>query len=423
MSANSIKKYISVTLIILILSYTILGLFSFGSNTSYAATGFSTDISGINEKSYPGYKALIQNLQKKYPKWNFKLYYTGLKWNEVIIRESQGHGTKSPKSLFQYGSTYKGDWYCPVCGTREYDNGSWRCASEPAIKYMMDPRASINESDVFQFQDIGYDSSIDSADIKTMVSGTFLDKTELITAILNAGKDKKINPLFISARILQEQGTTGSVLSAGNGYNGQYKGYYNYFNIGATGDSTAEVITNGLKHAQSKGWNTPELSIKGGISLLADNYVADGQNTCYFQKFNVIDKSNLYNNQYMQSIMAAQFEGAKLRSAYADINKLNGDYTFIIPVYEGMPTATSSRPNANATYTQKTYDIAKLNVTSTLTLRASPNGTFIEDISKGTTVKILERATSKVGGIYWDKVVITNNVYNGYSGYMARGER
>ena len=50
-------------------------------------------------------------------------------------------------------------WFCPVCGTKSYDNGSLRCASMEALKYMMDPRNSLNSSDVFQFMELSYDNS------------------------------------------------------------------------------------------------------------------------------------------------------------------------------------------------------------------------------------------------------------------------
>ena len=286
---------------------------------------------------------------------------------------------------------------------------------------MMDPRNSINADDIFQFQDISYDNTIDAAAVKVMVTGTFLDRADLIEDILSAGSKKNINPLFIAAKILQEHGNNGSVLSSGNGYKGQYVGVYNYFNAGATGANEEEVIINGLKYAQSSKWTTPEASIIGGISLIADNYVAKGQNTCYFQKFNVINKGSLYGNQYMQNVMGAQTEGEKILNAYTKINKLNGTYTFIIPVYENMPQTVCARPDPNIDFVKKEYDQAKLNVDGTLALRASPSGTVIRHVANGADVTILVRAVTKVGGYYWDKVVAYEKGV-GYSGYMAREE-
>ena len=372
---------------------------------------------GINDAAYPGYRALIQSLQSSYPSWNFRLYYTGLDWNEVIVSECQGHNG-SPKSLFQYGSSYRGDWYCPVCGTKKYDNGTWYCASEAAVAYVMDPRNSINATDIFQFHDLSYTSTFDyGPGVRAMVTGTFLNNEELILAIIEAGTTKNINPLFITARILQEQGPTGSVLSSGNGYGDpkQYVGYYNYFNIGATGNTTEAIILNGLATAYARGWNTPKASIIGGITTLADNYVSKGQNTCYFQKYNVVNKNNLYGNQYMQNILAAQSEGTKIRNAYNAISALGGNHTFIIPVYENMPAQASPRPNASADYVAKEFDKATLNA-SELAIRATPNGRVLGYAYLGANITVLARATDKINGLYWDKVMASN-----YYGYMARG--
>ena len=121
-------------------------------NKTYAVTqSFSADIENINESKYPGIKEKIKQLQSKYPNWNFKILYTGLDWNKVITNEYTGHGA-SPKNLIYKTSSYQGEWICSICGEKGYDNGNWKCASEQAIKYIMDPRNSITETNIFQFE-------------------------------------------------------------------------------------------------------------------------------------------------------------------------------------------------------------------------------------------------------------------------------
>ena len=44
-------------------------------------------------------------------------------------------------------------------------------------------------------------------------------------------------------------------------YNSTYRGYYNFFNIGATG---SDIMANGLKYAKNNGWSSPEKAIHGG---------------------------------------------------------------------------------------------------------------------------------------------------------------
>lgn len=380
---------------------------------TYAVTQtVSADINNINESKYPGFKERIKLLQSKYPNWNFKILYTGLDWNTVIANEYTGHGAK-PTNLIPNSANYKGAWLCPICKETPYDNGSWRCVSEQGIKYMMDPRNSINASDIFQFEELtntGYDMNI----IRTMTSGSYLAGHEQV--IVNSSVSNNMNPYYIIARLLHEQGKTGATAVFGRGYNGQYVGYYNAFNIAASGNTEADIILNELKYAQKKGWNSLDASITGGINFLSSQYVNYDQNTLYLQKFDVAAKGGFYCNQYMQNILAAQNEGATIRNVYIDINTMAYSHTFIIPVYENMPQTPCVRPNSSGTSTVET-DLVKVNVDTNLRIRNSPNGsTTVDLLYKNEIVTRLEKATSKVNGTYWDKIQKSN----GSVGYAAR---
>lgn len=405
------KKIIAVILVFTILISLLISILN--QNKSYAVTqSISSDIANIDTSKYPGIKEKIQSLKNKYPNWNFKILYTGLDWNSVIQNEYTGHGT-SPKNLVQKTSNYQGEWICAICGDTPYDNGSWRCASEAAIKYMMDPRNSLNESDIFQFEELtnaGCDINI----LRNMTSGTFLAGHE--QGIINAANNNNVNPYYIVARLIQEQGRNGTVLTSGSGYNGQYVGYYNAFNIAASGNTTSAILTNALAYAQKKGWTSLDASIDGGINFLAKQYIQKGQNTLYLQKFDVEATNGLYSNQYMQNILAAQSEGATLRNTYINMNTMSSSHTFIIPVYENMPQTTCARPNTDGTSTTDA-DLIRVNVDSTLRIRNEPNGgTTIGWLYKDEIVTRLEKATTKVAGTYWDKVQKSN----GTIGYAAR---
>lgn len=408
------NKKIKIISLILILTVVINILMSVViKNKTYAVTqSFSTDIENINESKYPGIKQRIKQLQSQYPNWNFKILYTGLDWNQVISNEYTGHGT-SPKNLVYKTSNYQGKWICAICGEKGYDNGNWKCASEQAIKYMMDPRNSLDTSDIFQFEELT-NNGCDINTLKTMTSGTFLAGHE--QGIINASNNNNVNAYYIVARLIQEQGKAGSVLAKGTGYNEQYVGYYNAFNIAASGNSTAEILTNALAYAQKKGWTSLEASIDGGIRFLAKQYIQKGQNTLYLQKFDVEATNGLYSNQYMQNILAAQNEGTTLRNTYINVNSMSSSHTFIIPVYENMPSNLCSRPDTNETsITEK--DVVKVNVDSTLRIRNNPNGdTTVGWLYKNEVVERLEKATSKVAGTYWDKIQKSN----GTIGYVAR---
>ncbi len=418
-----INKQLKLCLVVTIIVYFVLTLIPGRSNFSYAgrvaAGTLTSDIDGIDEGLYPGYKNLIYNLRNIKPNYNFQLYYTGLDWNEVLVGEYQSHGS-SPLNLFTAKTNYTGMWYCPICGTRKYDNGTLCCASREAIAYMMDPRNSINESDIFQFKALeGSDVSVE--DITRVVSGkgAFLNNPEAIQAIYDASVMYNINGYFLVAKIINEHGNNGTVLTSGNGYNGNYVGCYNYFNVGSYGNGSAAIINNGLEYAQKNGWTSIRASILGGAQIVKNNYIdTRKQNTLYFQKFNVVYSSALFSYQYQTNIMAAQSQGSSLKSYYGSSTTASS-YTFIIPVYENMPTSACARPDVNVTNTINYEDGVVTNVSSSLKVRASGrlSGMAIGKLNNGESIKILQRATTQVDGYYWDLIV--SNV-DGTYGYAAR---
>ena len=97
---------------------------------------------------------------------------------------------------------------------------------------MMDPRNSINNSDVFQFlqlssssQDYTNNQTVRNV-LKSMANGIKYMDEECINAILKAATDYHVDPYYIMAKIVGEQGgaekPTVSALVSGNGYNGNY---------------------------------------------------------------------------------------------------------------------------------------------------------------------------------------------------------
>ena len=408
---KTLKKILASIIILTIITYILSSIII--QNKSLAVTqSTSTDINSIDTAKYPGIKEKIQALQKKYPNWKFKILYTGLDFNEVIANEYTGHG-KSPKNLIYKSANYQAAWICSICKERIYDNGNWRCASEEAIKYMMDPRNSINESDIFQFEELTK-TDTDINTIKNMTNGTFLAGYE--QAIINTANSNNVNACYIVARLIQEQGKTGTVLTSGKGYNGQYVGYYNAFNRGASGNSTEAILLNGLATAKKYGWTSLEKSISGGIDFIANQYIHKGQNNLYLQKFDVEATNGLYSNQYMQNLMAAENEGLTLKNTYINTNAMSSSHTFIIPVYENMPKADCARPSTNET-SNVTTDLVRVNVNSTIRLRDAVNGNnTVGWLYKDEIVTRLEKATAKVNGTYWDKI----KKANGTTGYVAR---
>ena len=398
-------------LILFVIIYLVISFLPKTTVKSYAATytykKSSNNLPSNFDSNYPGYSSLLKSMVKEHPKWTFKLYETGLDWDTVINNEYTGHG-KSPKNVVP--SSYSNAWICSICGKEGQDSGAWYCASRGAIEHIMDPRNSLNSSNVFQYLLLSNDKNITKAQVKTMASKIdYLDDDDIVDAIYESADELNINPFYIIGKILQEQGANGSIMCSGKGYKGEYKGYYNLFNVGASGKGEEAVITNGLKYAKEKGWNTPKKSIEGGIGLIK-NFIQRGQDTLYYQKFNVTYKP-YYANQYAQNLLDAQSIGSILKGYYADANLLDSAFTFEIPLYKNMPKSAVKSPSI----TTETGELAYINANGGLKLKDAPNGDTIDVISEGTQVLITERATKKIGGYYWDKVSTPAG-----TGYMAR---
>ncbi len=422
------KKIVSLILIFMIFSYILMALMPCFELKVYAADQaagtLSRDINGIDDKLYPGYKKLINDLKQKHPEYTFLVYYTGMDWETVINVEYQGHG-KSPKNLVQLNDNYNGLWICPICGIQKFDNGSWCCASKDALEYMMDPRNSINESDVFQFKNLE-GSDVTYEDIARVVAkyGSYINNDEVINAIVEASNTYNINGYFLVSKIINEHGKDGSTLSNGQGYKGNYVGYYNYFNIGSFGNGEATIINNGLSRAKKEGWNTRRLSILGGAKVVRESYITEySQNTLYYQKYNVSGRSTIGSHQYQQNIMAAQSQGEDLKEYYDGTTSVK-EYEFIIPLYKNMSSKVSVRPDVTKENKVTYQDAVVKNISKTLTVRATPglSGMAIGKIDNGEGLKVLLRMPEPIDGYYWDMIVTNATGMYGYAARNVNGE-
>lgn len=387
--------------------------------TSFAGT-FSSDINGIDESKYPGIKKQIQNLQKNHNNYKFQVYYTGIDWTEAITMEYQGHGN-SPKNLFSASDKYQGKWYCPICGYKSYDTG-WHCASKEAIEYMMDPRNSLDETSVFQFKNLE-NSDVTADNIQTVINNkymsyAYINNPTAINSMIKASSEYGLNGYSILAKIVNEQGSGTSPLVTGSGYQGEDVGYYNFFNVGAYGNGIVTVMRNGLKYAKNKGWDSVEKSILGGSDYYKSQYIGRGQNTLYYQRFNVVYTNSLFSHQYQQDIMGAQTSGTLLKKYYTMSSTISTvEQNFIIPLYENMPAVACSRPSTTENNTTN-FEKAKV-LTNKLPVRANPNGNrVISYLNEGESLRVVERATKVSNdGNYWDTIVTDTD---GTYGYVLR---
>ena len=295
------------------------------------------DGSNLDEDKYPGYKELIDELKASHPNWTFTLFYTRLDWEEVIANEGHSDTRTSPLNLIPDSSEYPEDWRCEICGDKRYDNGTWLCASDKAIRYQMDPRNILNYDNIFQFAELKYTEGAQTVEgVMSLTEGSFLEGESIAEALIQAGANANLDPYFITSRLIQEQGRSGTTLSRGYEYNGII--VYNPFNINATGNSSEEIIENAARYAYEQGWDSMEKALIGGVSFVKDDYIDLGQNTLYLQKFDVVNQDGeLYTHQYMQNLLAPDSEASNMKSIYESSNTVDANLNFIIPLYENMP--------------------------------------------------------------------------------------
>ena len=294
------------------------------------------DGENLNETKYPGYKELIDKLLEEHPNWTFTLFYTKLDWNDVIDNEGHQDGRQYPLNLIPDTDDYPEDWRCEIDKDKRFDNGTWLCASDKAIKYKMDPRNILNDENIFQFKELNYVENAQTIEgLNRITDGTFLEGDSICNSIIEAGRNSNLDPYFIASRLIQEQGRDGTTLSRGYEYNNSI--VYNPFNINAIGNSKDEILDNAAKYAYEQGWDSLEKAIIGGIDYMKEGYINVGQNTLYLQKFDVVKQEGLYNHQYMQNLLAPTSEASNMKGIYETSNTVDSELNFIIPLYENMP--------------------------------------------------------------------------------------
>ena len=150
------------------------GVEDFEIESKAASTQYTEEYNSktFDSDAYPGYATLIDALLEEHPNWTFTIFYTGLDWSQVLKNETTvSHG----RNLVS--SSKSGDWICSVCGDTAYDNGSWRCASESAVAYYMDPRNSLYEDYIFQFENLEWEDGMYSVSgVSTILEGTFMER-------------------------------------------------------------------------------------------------------------------------------------------------------------------------------------------------------------------------------------------------------
>ena len=75
----------------------------------------------------------------------------------------------------------------------------------------MDPRNILNEDDIFQFLELKFTEGAQTVEgIKSLTEGSFLEGDSIAEALVQAGRNANVDAYFITARLIQEQGRSGT---------------------------------------------------------------------------------------------------------------------------------------------------------------------------------------------------------------------
>ncbi len=386
------------------------------------------------------YQGLLQQLHASHPNWIFVAVDTGLDWNTVVEMESRS--SLSSANCYSLLPDFSGRLllskaaadYNVSTGTYIVKDGDeWVSASKPAVAYFMDPRNFLTEENIFQFETFAYNETFHTlSGVESILKGTDLYNKKITyvntagtqvtaeltygEAIYAAGIKYGISPIVLASKIRQE--TSGSFsngsISGTYSYGGvSYRGYYNFYNIGANGISSSQgsAIANGLIYAKGgstgtetsygRPWTSPLLSIDGGAAYMTDSYLRRGQNTIYFKKFNTVVKP-YYANQYMQNLYGAEAEGRNAYASYKECGILNNAFVFYIPVYRNMPAYQSTVTIEKTVTTGQTTD--------ELSLRTGPSTAYpiLTKIPSGASITVK-------GGVHIDNTVgVIKRLYDPY---------
>ena len=368
-------------------------------------------------------------LKVKYPNWDFQPVNTGLDYAVAVAKESKcGKNTITNKAVAEYIDT--------SC-TSALDSGSAH-ASSKAIAYYLNPLNFLKEETIFMFEDQYINKNISTANYTTAAGKTFAKKTTdaipyMSEIVSNASNESGLSQMAISARFKKELGTGFAnnglmyCIIAGNYTTkyGWYYGananptwkqndptnranldlYYNWFNIGASDGS--DVTKRSFAFAVNSGWGgtadqktNRQIAMTGGSKWIVNNYLAVGQNTVYFNKFNTHPNktSSLYAHQYMSDVQAPEGESKIVYNAYKSANMLNSNFKFYIPIYSNLGAAINNVPDGatNEDVNNNSGGVAPATMVVSSGLKVSNN--IITGVKPGTNINDIKNKIAALGG-------------------------
>lgn len=313
----------------------------------------------LDAQGFPeSYKTALRTLHAKYPTWVFKADHIPYNFEDAVKEESVvGRSLVSYKSISSWKSLEAGSYDWNTGTWYSFDGSAWAAASKELVAYCMDPRNFLDETYIFQFEALSYDSNLHTKEgIEKIIANSFMssnmvDENMTYTdAFIQAASQSGVSPYHLVSRVIQEMGVKGESGSISGTLPG-YENLYNYYNQGAYVHDGRTAIENGLIYANTpdefslRPWNNRLNAIIGGAKTIGKSYISIGQDTLYYQKFDFVGTP--YTHQYMTHILAPSSEAVNMSKAYTQEMKNSMTIVFKIPVFNNMPQKVCQKPTSD----------------------------------------------------------------------------
>ena len=213
----------------------------------------------LDSQGFPdSYKDGLRQLHAQYPNWVFVADHNGTDWNTMV--EKQNVKTRSlvhKDNISSWKSTADGCYNWETGEWYSFDSGGYVQASSELVQYVLDPRNFLDDTYIFMFEALSYDSSVQNmSGVESIISGSFMDGSShdldgytYPSLLMKAGEMSQVSPYHLATRIIQEQGYNGTGRQISGNVSG-YVGYYNYYSQNAYASGGYTAVQNGLRYAK-----------------------------------------------------------------------------------------------------------------------------------------------------------------------------
>ena len=393
----------------------------------------------LKAKGFPEqYWDALCNLKAKYPNWEFNAINTTIDFPSAVAGESCKCSIKDEDENSRKG-------YLDRTCNKKYDDG-YTGASSTAVAYYMNPLNFLDEKYIFMFESNYTNNSLLQyyASTVTKILPDYFYFIQFIpkiyTFIANASSASNVSAPAIAARIRQEMGqgklnreysdeykslfsclsgnyTTRSGMKHTDG--SSLNNYYNFYNIAATDGSN--VTHKALIYAKNHGWGGTgdkdkdrQTAVTGGAEWIYKWYTNAGQQTVYFNKFNVNPNPNssMFSHQYMTNVTAPYSEAEMIYSGYNKAGALTAKHIFYIPVYSNLSAPINNIPGG-ATGDTNNNNTGLAPSTMVVSAGLSVSGNVISGVKGNTSISDLKGRIQSQGGtvnIYSGSTLVTDGV-------------